>query len=167
MKYKPESDATIGRSDTAMRRKKILRAGIFVAGACAASLIPRLTFADILDQYTFGPDGSTPGILTPATADVNLTAAAIEADSGLVLDLTNPVVQPTSTPYLRTTFGTVSPDPTTAIANNADFKFTLTANAGFLLDLASLTFDVMRGGASTPRGYDVRSSVDNFAATLV
>ena len=24
----------------------------------------------------------------------------------------------------------------------------------------------MRGGGSTPRGYDVRSSVDNFAATL-
>jgi hypothetical protein len=52
------------------------------------------------------------------------------------------------------------------VLNQADFLFTLTANTGFVLNLASLNFDTMRGGASTPRGYEVRSSVDNFATTL-
>ena len=142
--------------------------GRLLAIACASALLaaPPATFADILAQYTFGPDGTTPGVLTPTLTGANLSATSITADPGMVLDLTNPATQPPSTPYLRTTFTTVSPTPDAAILNEADFKFTLTANAGFLLDLSSLTFDVMRGGGSTPRGYDVRSSVDNFAATL-
>jgi len=135
-------------------------------GIVIAFLVPRIVSADILAQYTFGPDGTTPGILTPATVDGNATATSIQADAGLVLDLTSPATQPASTPYLRTTFTNVSSTPNIAITNNADFKFTLTANAGFLLDLTSLAFDVMRGGTSTPRGYDVRSSIDNFATTL-
>ncbi|MEO7319940.1 MAG: hypothetical protein ABIZ56_13200, partial [Chthoniobacteraceae bacterium] len=139
----------------------ILSASIF-----AALLMPRASLADILDQYTFGPNGSTPGVLTPTLVGANLSATSISPDAGLVLDLTSPAAQPATTPYLRTTFSIVSPTPAAAVANNADFKFTLTANAGFLLNLTSLTFDAMRGGAGTPRGYDVRSSVDNFAATL-
>jgi autotransporter-associated beta strand protein len=147
-------------------QRRVRSALLILVGAVLATVGQRNALADILTQYTFGPDGTTPGVLTPAMVDGNVTATPIEADAGLVLDLTNPATQPASTPYLRTTFTTVSSTPDIAIANNADFKFTLTANAGFLLDLTSLTFDVMRGGASTPRGYDVRSSIDNFAATL-
>jgi hypothetical protein len=97
---------------------------------------------------------------------LNVSPASIIADAGLVLDLTSPDTKPTTTPYLRCDFTVASPTPAAALTNNADFKFTLTANAGFLLDLTSLTFDTMRGGGSIPRGYDVRSSVDNYAATL-
>src|SRR5688500_8036514 len=147
-------------------RSKVLRRSIVIACVLAGCAAPRASFADILAQYTFGPDGTTPGVLTPTRTGANLSATSITADPGMLLDLTNPATQPPSTPYLRPTFTTVSPTPDAAILNEADFKFTLTANAGFLLDLTSLTFDVMRGGASTPRGYDVRSSADNFAATL-
>lgn len=141
----------------------ILRASI--VGAFVALAMPRDAFGDILDQYTFG-DSVPNATLAPTSVGANLTATLISADSGLALDLTSPATQPASAPYLRTTFITTSSSPTAAVANNADFKFTLTADAGYLLDLSSLTFDVMRGGASTPRGYDVRSSVDGFATSL-
>jgi autotransporter-associated beta strand protein len=147
-----------------MWKRRILRGSIL--GALAAFAFPRSTLADILDQYTFGPDGSTPGVLTPTTVGLNLSATSISADPGLALDLTNPAVQPPSTPYLRTNPTVLSTTPDAAVSNQADFKFTLTADPGFLLNLTSLNFDVMRGGGSTPRGYVVRSSVDNFATTL-
>lgn len=165
MKSKAHSQAHVGRL-LAIPKRNILRTSILATCGFAAFLAPRLSYADILDQYTFGSDGSTPGVLTPTTVGANVSPTSITPDSGLALDLTNPVVQPPSTPYLRTTFNVLSQTPDAAIINNADFKFTLAANAGFLLELTSLTFDVMRGGTTAPRGYDVRSSVDNFAATL-
>jgi autotransporter-associated beta strand protein len=145
-------------------KRRILQSSIL--GALAAFAFPRSTLADILDQYTFGPDGTTPGVLSPTTVGLNLSATSISADPGLLLDLTNPGPLPLSWPYLRTNPAVTSTTPDTAVLNQADFKFTLTADPGFLLNLTSLDFDVMRGGASTPRGYVVRSSVDNFAANL-
>jgi fibronectin-binding autotransporter adhesin len=145
-------------------KRRILQGSILAA--LAAFAFPRSTLADILDQYTFGPDGTTPGVLSPTTVGLNLSVTSISADPGLVLDLTNPAVQPPSSPYLRTNPAVVSATPDAAVLNQADFKFTLTADPGFLLNLTSLNFDVMRGGGSTPRGYAVRSSVDNFATNL-
>ena len=132
----------------------------------AALVAPRVSLADVLDQYNFGPNGTTPGVLTPTTVGLHLTATNITADAGLVLDLTSPATQPTTTPYLRTTFVTLSTTQAAAFTNNADFKFTLTADTGFLLNLTALDFDAMRGGAGTPRGYAVRSSVDGFASVF-
>lgn len=132
----------------------------------AAFLAPRVSLADVLDQYNFGPNGTTPGVLTPTTVGLHLTATSITADPGLLLDLSNPATQPTTTPYLRTTFPAVTATQAAAFTSNADFKFTLTADTGYLLNLTALDFDAMRGGAGTPRGYAVRSSVDNFASVL-
>jgi|GEM_PF-1077210 hypothetical protein len=53
-----------------------------------------------------------------------------------------------------------------AIANNTYFQFTVTPNVGFEMDLSSITFDVARAGASTPRGWVLRSSIDNFSSTI-
>src|SRR5438132_11720646 len=39
------------------------------------------------------------------------------------------------------------------------FQVTINANAGYELNLDSFTFDGARGGASTPRTYEVHSSV--------
>ena len=140
----------------------ILSASIF-----AAILLPRVLRADVLDQYNFGPNGTTPGVLTPTTVGLHLTATNITADAGLAFDLSSPATQPATTPYLRTTFVTnVSATQAAAFTNNADFKFTLTADTGYLLNLTALDFDAMRGGASTPRGYAVRTSVDGFASVL-
>jgi autotransporter-associated beta strand protein len=144
-------------------RRRVLQDSILAVTALSFS---HSGFADILGQYTFGPDGSTPGILSPTTIGSNLSVSSISADSGLTLDLTNPAVVPISTPYLRTVPVIASTTPQAAVSNQADFKFTLTADPGFLLNFSSLTFDVMRGGASTPRGYEVRSSVDDFATSL-
>jgi fibronectin-binding autotransporter adhesin len=144
------------------------RAHVLSASILAACAIFSISTAHavILDQYTFGPNGSTPGVLSPSTVDPNALASDIFADPGLALDLTSPATQPPSTPYLRTTFNIASTTADAAFANNADFQFTLTAKDGFLLNLASLNFDVMRGGGSTPRGYAVRSSVDNYGTVL-
>ncbi|HEX2748779.1 MAG TPA: autotransporter-associated beta strand repeat-containing protein [Verrucomicrobiales bacterium] len=122
--------------------------------------------AEVLSQYTFGVNGSTPSIYTPTTVASNVSATPIAAHAGAVLDGTNPVTQPASSPYLRTTFTSVVATPAASVAANADVYFTVTASAGFALNLTSLTFDAMRGGAGTPRGYEVRSSADNYAASL-
>lgn len=54
----------------------------------------------------------------------------------------------------------------TAITTNSYFYFTITPIAGQTLNLSNLTFNIARGGASTPRGYVIRSSRDNFAADV-
>jgi len=53
-----------------------------------------------------------------------------------------------------------------AITNGSYFFITITPTSGNSISLTTLTFNIARGGASTPRGYDVRSSVDSFAASL-
>lgn len=80
MKSTPRSHALVGG---AKQRKNILRTSILAACGVAAFLAPRLSFADILSQYTFGPDGSTPGVLTPTTAGANVSPTSITADPGL------------------------------------------------------------------------------------
>ena len=53
-----------------------------------------------------------------------------------------------------------------AVAQNTFFQFTVTPTAGYALTLTNLSFQAGRGGSGTPRGYVVRSSVDNFANNL-
>lgn len=53
-----------------------------------------------------------------------------------------------------------------AITNNSYFFFSITPTAGKVMSLTSMTFNIARGGASTPRGYDVRSNADSYAASL-
>jgi autotransporter-associated beta strand protein len=160
-----DSAPTLGRAQVG-KRKGLLR---FAAAAFSVFILLASSWqsrADVLSQYTFGPNGSTPGILSPTSVFPGVTASDISADPGLLLDLSNPATQPPSSPFLRTTFTSVAATPEAAVAAEADFKFTLTANDGVILNLTSLVFDVMRGGASEPRGYEVRSSVDNYATSL-
>ena len=62
--------------------------------------------------------------------------------------------------------GTALTNGSAAVAANSFFTFTLTANTGSLLNLSSLEFDAAKGGATTPRGFVIQSSADNFAANL-
>lgn len=57
-------------------------------------------------------------------------------------------------------------DATSAVNNNAYLFFTITPDAGYQLDLASLTLNISRGGAAVPRGCVIRTSADNFTANL-
>lgn len=61
---------------------------------------------------------------------------------------------------------TASTTPADAVANDQYFSFEVTPNSGATLDLTSLVFQGARGGGGTPRGWEVRSSVDSFASTL-
>jgi hypothetical protein len=56
-------------------------------------------------------------------------------------------------------------DAATALANDAYFSLTL--NAVSSLNLDSLLFEVGKGGSSDPRGFFIRSSIDNFANDLI
>lgn len=53
-----------------------------------------------------------------------------------------------------------------AVSTDSYFTISITPASGYSISLTTLTFNIARGGASTPRGYDVRSSVDSYAATL-
>ena len=54
----------------------------------------------------------------------------------------------------------------TAITADAYFYITITPTSGNSISLTTLTMNMARGGAATPRGYDVRSSADDYASTL-
>ncbi len=54
----------------------------------------------------------------------------------------------------------------TALANGTYFTLTISAAEGYVLDLSQLAFEVGKGGDSDPRGYFIRSSVDDFATDI-
>lgn len=53
-----------------------------------------------------------------------------------------------------------------AITNASYISFVMTPTAGYSIALVNLTFSQARGGATSPRGWGVRSSVDAYAASL-
>lgn len=53
-----------------------------------------------------------------------------------------------------------------AITANSYFFTTVTPLSGKKVSLTTLTINMTRGGAATPRGYDIRSSIDDYAVTL-
>jgi hypothetical protein len=66
----------------------------------------------------------------------------------------------------RTGTGSVV-DDASAIAAGAYFTFNLQPTAGNQLQLSTITFDVAAGSNSSIRGYDLRSSADGYATSLV
>ncbi len=54
--------------------------------------------------------------------------------------------------------------PSTAVANSSYFQFTITPASGYKMTLASFDLDAAYGSPGS--GFDLRSSVDNFATTL-
>ena len=102
--------------------------------------------------------------LSPSSTDPLASASAI-SDTGLFNFFANGTLgYPNAVLQVSSPNG--NPTAADAIANSAYFSFVVTPNAGSLMDFSALTFDAARGGAGTPRGYEVRSSVDNFASTL-
>ena len=141
---------------------RIARASVFLSLLAAPA-----AFADVLSLYTFGTNGVTPGVATPTTVSSGLGATSITAGAGNTIDLlSNQGAPPVPVnPWLRMVPTGAWTTPALAVTNNSYFEFTLTADAGYHLDLSSLTFDSWKGGSGT-RGYDARTSVDNFAATV-
>jgi len=53
-----------------------------------------------------------------------------------------------------------------ALSNDSYWSMTVTAVSGQSLDVGTLSYEVGKGGASDPRGYFIRSSVDSFASNI-
>ena len=62
--------------------------------------------------------------------------------------------------------GAGSISESTAVSNDSYFQFNVGAVPGLALSLSSLDFGGYKGGASDPRGWVLRSSVDGFAADI-
>jgi hypothetical protein len=128
--------------------------------------------AAVLAQYTFGTPGSettneSSPAFQPTFVDPTASATAITDPLGTVgLEISSAATTPADAPFLRLDPQGNSVDAAAAITNNKYFEFTLSPLGDVQFDLTSLNFDVARGGAGTPRGYVVRSSLDNFAANL-
>jgi hypothetical protein len=113
--------------------------------------------AAIITQYA-APGGS----FAPTTVAVGATASPLN-ETGSAADL-----QPGAT-FPNTVFlqqNVVSTTPAQAVSNNQFFQFTVAPQSGRAFNLTDFTFDASRGGASTPRGWVLRSSQDGFGSTI-
>eukprot|EP00903_Cladosiphon_okamuranus_P003962 g3960.t1 len=122
--------------------------------------------AAVLLQYNFGTAIGAE-TLAPTTQAAGLTGTSITAGAGLSGIRTNQTLSNTSgynLPVLQVNPNNFS-TPEASFAGNAYFSFTATPSSLATLNLDSLTFLASPGGGGT-RGYDVRSSADNYAATL-
>ena len=110
-----------------------------------------------LVQYA-APSGS----FAPTTVVPHVTATPLD-DTGSAADL-QPGVGLADTVFLQQ--NVLSADPTAAVANGQFFHFAVGPELGYTLNLSSLAFDATRGGASTPRGWAIRSSLDGYSTTI-
>jgi hypothetical protein len=116
-----------------------------------------VVFASALVRYE-----AAGGSFAPTSTAANLTAGALN-DIGSSADLQAGATLPDSV-FLQQNI--TSANPAAAVANNQYFQFSLGPDAGFEMDLQGLSFDAARGGASTPRGWVLRSSLDGFGSDI-
>lgn len=123
---------------------------------------------EVVAQYSFTD-------VEPAVLNRNATTVAANVTAGGITDapivFTHPMVQlvrSTGIGYATEPLLSASRAPwnESNIPENVYFSFTVTPDSGYELNLDELAFNVARGGASTPRTYDIRTSVDGFAASL-
>lgn len=112
----------------------------------------------VLVQYTF-----TGGTFNPTTLNSGLTADAINTTGSTATIITSGVTITNTMNYNQNSGSTSA---ALAITNNSFFQFTVTPNAGNFLNLGNLSFEAAKGGASAPRGYDLRSSLDSYATSI-
>lgn len=122
----------------------------------------------VLAQYTFPTLESTetgPGY-APTTVAPGVMASDVSA-TGSPLDtfIENPTPNYASQPVLRV-FPAGNTTVDAAQANGGFFEFSIDTIEGTEVDLSELYFDAGRGGGSTPRGWGIASSLDNFATIL-
>lgn len=133
-----------------------------IAGLAAVIAASVSANAAVIVAYT--GEAATPSTTASGAA---ATALAVGDANALVdVNFVGGYASDTVYRFVPTNAGTTVTTPADSIANNRYYGFTATANAGNELDLTSFSFIVGRGGGTTPRGYDVRSSVDGYAATL-
>lgn len=103
---------------------------------------------------------------TASTTASGITTGSVTDQSGSLTSFTNG-----GAGYLSDNISSAGPtsgatDAATAVSTNSYFFTTINPLQGQQISLTSLTIDMARGGAATPRGYAVRSSADAYAANL-
>lgn len=130
------------------------------------------TQAAQLLSYTFGTTGQeTASETSPAFGATivgsNLSATPVRDLNGQVgIEISSAATTPLGAPFLRVDPQGNSTTAAAAVTAGKYFEFTITPDPGYATTFDSITYQVARGGAGTPRGYVLRSSVDNFAANL-
>ena len=124
----------------------------------------------IVVQYTFPAPATTSQTGTQyaaTTLDPNVTADNVTVPATPpTIEISNATPLPTNAPFLRFVPGATSTTTSEAIAGARYFQFAVYPKAGFEFALTSLTFNVARGGTTTPRGYLIQSSQDLYTSTL-
>jgi hypothetical protein len=146
-----------------------------LGAACAAvclGIVAAPADGAVLARYEFGTTGSettteTSPVFNPTIVLPGLTASPItDPNNTIGLESSSAATTPANAPFLRIDPQSGPLSPNDAQTANKYFQFSLTVPGGSDVDLTSLTFDVARGGGATPRGFFIRSSLDNFASTV-
>lgn len=95
------------------------------------------------------------GVIASALVNGSLTSLFFDVALGYPSDPTI-FIRPAST---TSTSGA-------AITNNSYFFMAITPSTGYTISLSSITFKGAKGGSSNSRGWEVRSSIDTYGATI-
>lgn len=101
-----------------------------------------------------------------STTATGITAGSLTDQSGSLSSFTRGSNGYVSDPVCSAGPTSGATDVTTAISTNSYFFTTINPLSGKKMSLTSLTVNLARGGAATPRGYAIRSSIDNYATSL-
>jgi hypothetical protein len=145
------------------------RFGLRLCCAGFALLLPAVARAAVIAQYTVPnvETGQTGPGFAATTTDPAVRASPISgAGPQIFVGAENPTPEYSTQPVLRVNPLGNATSAATAVTNNVYFSFTVSPAIEAFMDLSSLTFNTARGGGSTPRGFAVRSSLDNFNTNL-
>lgn len=139
--------------------RNLLSAGI-VAGVVAMASV---SHGAVLAQYNMGTEGNasaTPPVATtftlaPTTLATNVTGTSLTKGASV-----NAII---NTDDFYASKPLISLSRSNDTSAQVYFQVTITAAAGYELNLDSFTFDGAKGGAASPRTYEVHSSVGGLA----
>lgn len=123
------------------------------------------TFDDLADRGVSNIPPSAVAESVVLNTDLNIRPAVISGANGtdLTFEASDPGSAYPSAPVLRV-FPAGNSDQAAAFANDGYWEFTVEPEGSF--DLEALLFDAGRGGGSTPRGWALRTSADDFATVV-
>lgn len=103
--------------------------------------------------------------LAPSTTDASIVGGTL-TNNLLTSFVTDVGLGYATEPVLLSIPTSGATNVSTSISTGSYFTFSINPTSGNSFSLTTLTFNIARGGAATPRGYDVRSSADDYATTL-
>ena len=137
--------------------------------APATSIVLRdftFTAADAVPTPTVLQQFNLTSSTTASTTAAGITPGAVTDTSGSLTSFTRGTNGYASDSVISAAPASGATSAGTAITTNSYFFATITPLSGKKMSLTSLTINMSKGGTSTPRGYDIRSSVDDYAASL-